>query len=137
MAGTIIVRLGECAFGDGKTTVPAGARIVVQQGWRSKNRGLVQDFLNAQTTTISIGGGAPVDLSNSYSAIKPVGDSFETLLRHDTGVTLSAGKSVEVESVLTVSHVIPEGLLDETTHKQMFTPAGEPLTMHCRITASA
>ena len=138
MAGEIVVRLAECAFGDGESTVPAGARIVVRQGWRSKNKGLVQAFLNAQTTTISIGGGTPVNISNSYGAIKPTDvGGFETLLRHDTGVTLTAGESVEVESVLVLSHVIPEGLLDETTHRQMFNRAGEPLTMHCRITASA
>jgi hypothetical protein len=137
MAGEFTVRLGECAFGDGEITVPAGARIVIVQGWRSKNKGLVQSFLRGQTTTISIDGGAPVDLSNSYSSIHQTDvGGFETLLRFDTGVSLSAGESVQVDSALTLSHVVPEGLLDETTHRQMFNSPGEH-TMHCRITASA
>jgi hypothetical protein len=52
---------------------PAGSRVVLALGWVAKNRGLVQNFLQAQTTTISIDG-ATHDISDSYSAIEPFPD---------------------------------------------------------------
>lgn len=54
-----IVHLFRCADEGGESTVPAGSRIVLLFGWASENKGLVQTFLNAQTTTISLNGAAP------------------------------------------------------------------------------
>jgi hypothetical protein len=139
MAEEVIVEVFPCTFGDGgESTVPAGSRVVLALGWASKNRGLVQNFLQAQTTTISIDGGAVIDLSDSYRAIETFPDGgFGTRIRHDTGVTLSAGESLQVDGTLAVSHVVPEGLLDETTHRQIFFRPEDALSIHCRITASA
>ena len=110
---------------------------MLRLGWAAKNRGLVQNFLQAQTTRISINGGAPVDLSNSYGSIETLpGDGFATRVRHDSGVTLSAGESLQVDGTLAVNHVVPEGLLDETTHRQIFFRPEDALTIQCRITAS-
>ncbi len=133
-----IVGLFPCTFGQGgQCTVPAGSRVVLTIGWAAKNRGLVQDFLNAQTTTISINGAAPIDISDSYGPIEPFPDgAFATRLRHDTGVTLSVGESLQVDGMLAVSHVVPDALLDEQTHRQVFFRPGEPLQIQCRITAS-
>jgi hypothetical protein len=138
MAEEIIVALFPCTFAEGgECTVPAGSRVVLALGWASKNRGLVQNFLQAQTTTISIDGAAPVDISDSYSAIGPFPDGgFATRIRHDTGVTLSAGESLQVDGMLAVSHVVPDGVIDETTNRQAFFRPEEPLSIHCRITAS-
>ena len=114
MAEEIIVGLFPCTFGDGgERKVPAGSRVVLVLGWAAKNRGPVQNFLQAQTTTISIDGGARVDLSDSYSAIEPLPDGgFATRIRYDigvtrSGVTLSAGESLQVDGRLAVSHVVP------------------------------
>ena len=144
MAEEIIVELFGCTFGDGgERKVPAGSRVVLVLGWAAKNRGLVQNFLQAQTTTISIDGGAAVDLSDSYGAIEPLPDGgFATRIRYDigvtrSGVTLSAGESLQVDGTLAVSHVVPGGVLDETTHRQVFFRAEDALPIHCRITASA
>ena len=67
-----IIHLFRCADEGGKSTVPAGSRIVLLFGWSAKNRGLVQAFLNAQTTTISLNGAAPIDISDSYGPIRQV-----------------------------------------------------------------
>jgi hypothetical protein len=98
---------------------------------------LVQTFLQAQTTTISIDGGAAVDISDSYSAIEPHSDEgFASFIRHDTGVTLAAGESLQVDGMVAVSRVVPDGLLDEATHRPGLFRPEEPLSIHCRITAS-
>jgi hypothetical protein len=138
MAEEIIVGLFPCTFAEGgECTVPAGSRVVLALGWVATNRGLVQNFLQAQTTTISIDGAAPVDISDSYSAIEPFPDGgFASRIRHDTGATLSAGESLQVDGMLAVSHVVPDGAMDETTHRPMFFRPEEPLAIHCRITAS-
>jgi hypothetical protein len=112
--------------------------VVLALGCAAKNRGLMQNFLQAQTTTISIDGGARVDLSDSYSAIEPLpGGGFATRLRHDTGVTLSAGESSQVDGRLAVSHVVPDGVVDETTRRQIFFRPEDALSIDCRITGSA
>jgi hypothetical protein len=138
MAEEIIIGLFLCTFAEGgECSVPAGSRVVLGVGWAAKNRGLVQDFLQAQTTKISIDG-ATIDLSDSYSALERLPDGgFVSRIRHDTGVTLSAGESLQVEGELSVSHVVPDAVLDEVTHRQNFFRPEEPLHIHCRITASA
>ena len=71
-----IVHVFRCMGEGGETTVPAGSRIVLLFGWGAKNKGLVQDFLNAQTTTISLNGAAPIDVSDSYSDIEKLPRRF-------------------------------------------------------------
>jgi hypothetical protein len=72
-----IVHVFSCTFEEGgETTVPTGSRIVLLFGWAAKNRGLVQAFLNAQTTTISLNGADPVDISDSYGAIRDLPGGF-------------------------------------------------------------
>jgi hypothetical protein len=139
MAEKIVVDVFPCTFAEGgESTVPAGSRVVLALGWVAKNRGLVQNFLQAQTTTISLNGAAPIDISDSYSPIEPRPDGdFASRIRHDTGVTLSAGESLQVDGMLVVSHVVPDGAFDEVTHRPMFFRPEEPLSISCRITASA
>jgi hypothetical protein len=138
MAEEIIVGLFPCTFAEGgEWTVPAGSRVVLALGWVATNRGLVQNFLQAQTTTISIDGAAPVDISDSYSAIEPLPDGgFASRIRHDTGVTLSAGQSLQADGTIVVSNRVVD-FFDETTHKPVFFQPGHPDTFSCRITASA
>ena len=139
MAEEVVVALFPCTYEEGgECTVPAGSRVVLIVGWAAKNRGLVQNFLQAQTTTITIDGAAPVDLSDSYGAIeaRPDGD-FVSRIRHDTGVTLSAGESLQVDGLLAVSHPVLDGVIDETTHRPVPFRPEDALSIHCRITASA
>jgi hypothetical protein len=137
-----VVKLFQCSApegGGGEATVPAGSRVVLTLGWGAKNRGLMKDFLQAQTTTISINGGAPVDISDSYGPIEPgPEDGFVSRIHHDSGVTLAAGESLQVDAMLAVSHAVPDpGVIDESTHRPALFRPQEPLAFHCRITASA
>jgi len=135
-----IVGLFRCSSpqgGGGNETVPAGSRVVFMLGWGAKNRGLMKNFIQAQTTTISINGGATVDLSDSYGPIEPDDGFFASHIHHDSGVTLSAGESLQVDGMVAVSNVVPDGVIDEITHRPVLFRPQEPLTFHCRITASA
>jgi hypothetical protein len=70
-ADTAIVPAFVCAELGGNATVPAGSQVVVAQRWEAKTKGLVRTYLNAQTTTISVNGGEPVDVSTDYAPIAP------------------------------------------------------------------
>jgi hypothetical protein len=123
----------------GEWTVPVGSRVVLHIGWGAKNQGLVKNYLQAQTTTISLDGAGPIDLSDSYSAIeaRPDQGDFVSRIRYDTGVTLSAGESLQVNGMVAVSNVVPDAMLDEITHRPILFRSEQPLTINCRITASA
>ena len=136
MAEEIVPVFG--CMSDGGSTVPAGSRVVLALGWVAKNRGLVKQFLDAQTTTVSLDGAASIDISDSYSEIEPrpgTGE-FATGIRHDTGVTLAAGESLKVDGMMAVSHVVASGILDDDTHRPMLFRPAEPISFSCRITAS-
>ena len=124
---------------EGGSTVPAGSRVVLRFGWGTKTKGQLTNFLKAQTTTISLDGAAAIDLSDSWSAIEPRPDEgdFVARVRHDTGVTLSAGESLQADGMMAVSHVSFDGFFDEDTHRPFLFRPGEPQTFSCRITASA
>lgn len=131
-----IVHVFSCTDEGGETTVPAGSTIVLLFGWVAKNRGLVQSFVNAQTTTISLNGAAPIDVSDSYSDIKEVpGGFFATNVRHHTGVTLSAGKSLQADGTIAISHPIPDFFDD--AHRPVLVQPDDPISFSCRITAPA
>src|SRR5215204_896419 len=138
----VIVSVASCVEEGGERTVPAGSRIVLRFGWAAKNKGLVQAFLNAQTSTISLNGAAPIDVSDSYSAIEklpagviPEGGSVSRV-RHDTGVALSAGESLQADVTIVVSNPVID-FFDEDTHKPVLFQPGDPASLSCRITASA
>jgi hypothetical protein len=132
----VVVHVFSCMDEGGERTVPAGSRIVLLFGWLAKNKGLVQAFLNAQTTTISLNGAAPIDVSDSYGAIeeRPNGE-FASRVFHDTGVTLSAGESLQADGTMVVSHTVVD-FFDEVTHRPVLLQPGNPISFSCRITAS-
>jgi hypothetical protein len=132
----VTVHVFSCTFEEGgQTTVPAGSRIVLLFGWAAKNKGLVQAFLNAQTTTISLNG-ASIDVSDSYTAIRKVPDGFfASDVRHNTGVTLSAGESLHADGTIRVSHPIPDFFDD--AHRPVLIQPEDSVSFSCRISASA
>jgi hypothetical protein len=136
-----IVYVIRCVDAGGATTVPAGSQIVLVFGWKAKNHGLVQAFINAQTTTISLNNGTPINVSGSYSAIEPLPPGVEPLggsisrVRYDTGVTLSAGESLQVDGTVVVSHRVID-LFEEDTNRPVFFEPGDQQSFSCLITAA-
>lgn len=118
-----IVHVFSCMDEGGETTVPAGSRIVLLFGWAAKKRGLVKDFLQAQTTTISLNGAAPTDISDSYSPIKELPNGW------------SAGESLQADGTIAVSHPIPDFFDD--AHRPVVIQPEDLSSFSCRITASA
>ena len=107
--GTSTVGAYGCFLAGGQVTRPAGTEIVARFGWAATNFGLVHDFLQAQTTTLSVNGGTPVDVSDRYGA--PAGSQGDVgaFVNVPTGVVLSAGQSMTFEYVVSVSHLIFDG----------------------------
>jgi hypothetical protein len=131
-ATPVTVSLVSCVFGGGgNATVPAGSQVTVRIGWADINRGLVQDFLNAQTTTATVNG-SPVANASSYWG--PISDNNVTFWLYDTGVVLGAGDTMTVTADVSLSHPIPGGKDDEG-HPLFNGPGsifGGPIT--CTIT---
>jgi len=139
-AQTAVVPAFPCAviFG-GHWTVPAGSDVVVAQRWEAKNIGLVQVFLNAQTTTLRVNAGAPLDISGEYVPISAApGGTYFTRVAHDTGITLGAGESLMFNFVISFSHQFLDGftLADETSHRPLFFGPGVAFEFPCEVTAA-
>jgi hypothetical protein len=83
----------------------------------------------------------PRDISDSYSKIEKLPQSifpeggFGSNVRHDTGVTLSAGESLQADGTIVVSHAIPDFFND--AHRPVLIQPGQAASFSCRITASA
>jgi hypothetical protein len=96
-------------FQGGHLTVPAGSTITIRQGVAEQTRGILTDYLNAQTTSISVNG-TTVDVSDDWPApvsFGPQGGSV-TFITYPTGITLAAGDSLTVVWVTTLDHAVPE-----------------------------
>jgi hypothetical protein len=109
--GTSVVSAIGCSLAGGQVSRPAGTEIVVRQGWAASTRGLVVDFLHAQTSSVSVNGGAPVDVSDEYT--EPNGSNAEgwrSDVFYPTGVTLAAGQSMTFRFLASVSHPVFDGL---------------------------
>lgn len=135
----IVNAFGCAVIRDGHVTRPAGSTIHIVQGWAAKNRGLLLDYLQAQTTTISIDGGTPVDVSQAYaSPTQEGGGQYEALLTYPTGRTLAVGESMSFVLVITLSHQLQDGftLEDETTHRPLFFGPGAAFEFACTVTGA-
>src|SRR6476620_6615486 len=55
-----------CVTGSQQRTVPAGSTIVIRFGFIDFNRGVLTNLSQDQTTTISLNGGGPIDVSGLY-----------------------------------------------------------------------
>src|SRR6266516_4538273 len=112
-AADSVVGTGGCVLvNGGQVTRPAGSTIIVRYGWGDVIRGNLVDFLHAQTTTLSINGGAPIDVSGLYppptqSPLFPSG--WSSIWLYPTGITLAnAGDSVTWTVTVSVSHTLAE-----------------------------
>jgi hypothetical protein len=135
-AGTSNVAVYGCYLAGGQTTRPANTELVARTGWAAKTRGLVRDFLEAQATTLTIDGGAPVDASSLYEEPAPrdTGDwaAFPSV---PTGIVLAPGESVTLSFTITVSHRLTDGevFANGEGGKPQFLDAG-PFGYSCTVT---
>jgi hypothetical protein len=124
---------------DGKWTVPAGAEVVVDQGWEARNRGLVQAFLNAQSTTLAVNGGSAVDVSDRWGPIEhlPTAGVYRAAVTLPTGIVLATGESMTFNLKLPLSHRVLDGftLEDGASHKPLFFGPGLAFEFACTVTA--
>ena len=110
--GTSIVPVYGCFVNGGHVTRPAGTELVAATGWAAKTRGLVEDYLQAQTTTLVVNGGSPVDASGLYDEPAARGeDSWASFVRVPTGMTLAPGESATLAFTIAVSHRVTDGLV--------------------------
>lgn len=140
-AQTVIIPAFRCAVvSGGSMTVPAGSEIVVTQRWGAKTMGLVQDFLNAQTTTIAVDNAAPIDVSDGYDPIALAADgSYFTRVFQPTGITLNAGESMTFVLTIELGHQIHDGFTfeDEDNNKKLFFGPGIAGEFPCTVTGVA
>jgi hypothetical protein len=135
-AQTSTVGASGCALAGGHVTRPAGTELVVRQGWAAATRGLVEDFLNAQTSIVTVEG-VTADVSARYN--EPSG-STDAGWRADafyrTGIVLTAGESVTFTFTASVSHQIHDGLVfaDGTSGRPLFAGPGTVMDFTCTVT---
>ena len=110
LASTSQVSAFGCFNNGGQASVPAGNEIVVRQGILSKTRGLTQDFLNAQTSMVSVNGGALDDVSSDWTDPAAVSNGWLTVLLDPTGIALASGQSMTFHLTISVSHLLLDGL---------------------------
>jgi len=111
-AANVVVHLGRCLGNGGQATVPAGSTISVFTGFFEVNRGVLQNFFNAQTTTLSVNNGAPVNVNSLYGPPHQNPDgSWQVDLIYPTGITLAnPGDSMTFTENLTLSRQVAEVL---------------------------
>jgi len=129
------VDLFPCAR-DGGATVPAGTPVSLWMGWFGVNDALVSNFLNAQTTNLSVDGVAVGGASGRWGPIgyyEPL-DVSATFWTYSTDRTLAAGDSIVMTVDVQLSRKLRQGKEDG---KSVFIGPGSaidgPLT--CTVTA--
>jgi hypothetical protein len=115
-----------CASNGGQTTRPAGTELRLRFGENSYNLGDLIAWRNAQTTTVSINGGALIDLTNNFGPFTFEEPFYVTRNFYDTGITLQAGVSVSIVYDLELSHQVAfatnVGNVNPGNHPVFFEP---------------
>jgi hypothetical protein len=134
---TSIVSATRCAFvGGGQATVPAGTEVVVSVGWATKNAGLAEDFLQTQTTTVSVNGGPVADVSSLYDKPAPFATGWATFVYYPTGIVLGAGETMTFTISATISHRLLDGVtfVNGISGEPVFAEAGSLFSFDCTVT---
>jgi hypothetical protein len=115
-----------CASNGGQTTRPAGTLLRLRFGESSYNLGDLIAWRNAQTTTVSINGGALIDLTNNFGPFTFEDPFYVTRNFYDTGITLQPGVSVSIVYDLELSHQVAfatnVGNVNPENHPVFFEP---------------
>jgi hypothetical protein len=93
----------------GNVTVPAGSTIVIHQRIGEQTLGIMQNFLNAQTTTTSVNDGQMSDVSSNWGAPFDLNGFSFADVDVPSSVTLSqAGDQMRFTFALLLSTKVPE-----------------------------
>ena len=110
LASTTQVSAFGCQNHGGQANVPADRDVVVRQALVFKNLGLTQNYLHAQTSSLSVNGAAAADVSGLWVAPFATSGAWQTTLLYPTGITLAAGQSMTFHLVVSLSHPSVDGL---------------------------
>jgi hypothetical protein len=81
----------------------------IRQGFAETRQGILQAWLNAETTTLSVNGGPALDLSGDWTPPTRQSDaSWAAFVSDDMGITLAAGQSLTFAFQIALSHPVPE-----------------------------
>jgi hypothetical protein len=123
-----------CSLQGGQVFVASETPLQARGGWAAKNRGLVQDFLRSQTTSLGVDGGSAVDMT--YGPLTQNGQD-DWGVRFTYGLpALVAGQSMTVIESLSLSHAVPDGLTfqsDDNSKPHFWGPG--TLAWTCTVTA--
>lgn len=141
-AADVNVGAGGCILTNGgHVTRPAGSTITIRWGVFETNKGIAMSYLTAQSTSISVNGGEPVDVSGSYGAptLQPDG-TWTTAVSYPTGVTLAnPGDTFTFSITVSLDHSLAEvtnGLDGFTPGPPIFWPEGSTyISGTCTVTA--
>ncbi len=140
-AADVTVGAGGCILANGgQATRPAGSTITIRWGVSEKNKGISVNYLHAQSTSIVVNGGQPVDVSDSYGVptLQPDG-TWVTFVSYPTGVTLAnPGDTLTFSVDVSLAHPLAEvtnGLDGFTPGPPIFNPAGTYFSGTCTVTA--
>jgi hypothetical protein len=125
----------DCLENGGAATLPAGTQVNVWMVWFDRNRGLVQDFLNAETMALTVNGVAVPGASAFWAPIEdhPSG-ALVTYWQYAAGVLVMPGDTFVIAIDTVLSHKLEHGKEDGRT--LFFEPGsifGGPVM--CTITA--
>jgi len=135
-AADSVVGAPGCLLGNGgQVTRPAGSTIVVRNGFATKTYGLGVNFLNAETTTISVNGGPAVDISSLYGAPTQESDgSWESNAFYATGVNLAnPGDTMTFTISVSLAHRFADVQLEPG--QPLFGGPGVIFSGTCTVTA--
>ena len=126
-----LVTCGEATGGE--TTVPAGSHIVLLAEWTETNRAAVRRFLRLENTSAAVDGNPVANASSLWGPVTAESGGYVTTWSYETGVTLSAGESLQVTYDITFRKRFRAS--DGTVYERGSSAFGGPIS--CRITASA
>jgi len=96
--------------GGGQITKPAGSTIAIRFGDSELNLGMLQDFLQAEATALTLNGGTPIDVSSLFGPPTEQPDgTWRSTWTHPTGITpASLGDTLTFTITTTLSRLFAE-----------------------------
>jgi hypothetical protein len=133
-ADTVSVGATGCALVQGgHASVPASSTVTIRMGFAEQSRGILQSWLNAETTTLTLDGGS-VDVTGLFGAPEQRSDgSWVSTASYATGITLAAGQTLTFVVQTVLAHPVPE-VLPGSAGPPAFNPAGTQPPLACTVT---